>query len=269
VPPGGGKLEFILPGGAAGGKGARTTTAPCANPSGGASVSTIWRVTTTSFVGAPDAGQNLASSHYSAFRVAEVMTNSPVWLNLHRPQRPERTDHMITTYVNRGISGVAVTALMLSGAALATATPAGATGLAPGVSQLSGAVSSLVAATRVEDKVYVSRVYRNLLQRNPDPTGLANWISVLQRGTPRIAVANGITNSTEFRSGLITDAYTKYLGRLPDAAGMSAWQGAMIRLPGGVRSHHIERVLRLGRVLGRSVGPKALPQRARAARLGH
>jgi hypothetical protein len=136
---------------------------------------------------------------------------------------------MITTYVNRGISGVAVTALMLSGAALATATPAAATGFAPGVSQFSGSVSSLVTATRVEDKVYISRVYRNLLQRNPDPTGLASWISVLQRGTPRIAVANGITNSAEFRGGLITDAYNKYLGRLPDAAGMSAWQGAMTR----------------------------------------
>ncbi|WP_421733606.1 DUF4214 domain-containing protein [Cellulomonas sp.] len=70
---------------------------------------------------------------------------------------------------------------------------------------------------------YVVSVYDDLFGRAPDPTGVATWTSALSSGTPRIAVANAITSSQEFRSGLIIDAYAAYLGRGPDAAGLQFW----------------------------------------------
>jgi hypothetical protein len=70
---------------------------------------------------------------------------------------------------------------------------------------------------------YVISVYDDLFGRAPDPTGLATWTAALGSGTPRIAVANAITSSQEFRSGLIVGAYEAYLGRGPDAAGLQFW----------------------------------------------
>lgn len=74
---------------------------------------------------------------------------------------------------------------------------------------------------------YVMSVYEDLFGRAPDPTGGAAWRSALLSGTPRIAVANAITSSDEFRSGLIVDAYAAYLGRGPDAAGLQSWLRSM------------------------------------------
>ncbi|MGV8968743.1 MAG: DUF4214 domain-containing protein [Cellulomonas sp.] len=74
---------------------------------------------------------------------------------------------------------------------------------------------------------YVTSVYADLFNRQPDSAGLQNWSDALTSGTPRIAVANAITYSTEFRSGLITGAYADYLGRTPDPGGLATWLGAM------------------------------------------
>jgi hypothetical protein len=70
---------------------------------------------------------------------------------------------------------------------------------------------------------FLNRVYRDLFNRAPDPTGLAGWTTALQNGTPRIAVANAMTSSTEYRSALISQSYQTYLGRLPDPAGLANW----------------------------------------------
>lgn len=70
---------------------------------------------------------------------------------------------------------------------------------------------------------YVISVYEDLFGRAPDMTGRSTWTGALNWGTPRIAVANAITSSEEFRSGLITDAYAAYLGRGPDPAGLQFW----------------------------------------------
>ena len=75
----------------------------------------------------------------------------------------------------------------------------------------------------------VTRVYHDLFGRDPDPVGLAAWTSALDRGTPRGAVANGITSSREFRSGLVSDAYHYYLGRGPDPSGHDGWVGYLDR----------------------------------------
>jgi hypothetical protein len=70
---------------------------------------------------------------------------------------------------------------------------------------------------------YVLSVYDDLFDRAPDPTGLATWSGALASGTPRVAVANAITSSREFRTGLIAGAYDAYLGRDPDGPGLENW----------------------------------------------
>lgn len=76
-------------------------------------------------------------------------------------------------------------------------------------------------------QAYVTAVYRDLFNREPDPMGLATWTTALASGTPYGEVANAITSSREFRSGLITNAYTRYLGRAPDPAGLEFWLAQM------------------------------------------
>lgn len=70
---------------------------------------------------------------------------------------------------------------------------------------------------------YIERVYRDLFSRSVDPSGLQTWMTALQTGTPRVAVANAITYSTEYRSGLIAGSYRQYLGREPEPAGLAHW----------------------------------------------
>lgn len=76
---------------------------------------------------------------------------------------------------------------------------------------------------------YVSRVYRDLFNRGVDASGLNTWTTALQTGTPRIAVANSITSSTEYRSRLITGSYRTYLNRGPDGPGLQHWLSMMAR----------------------------------------
>jgi Domain of unknown function (DUF4214)/Lectin C-type domain len=89
--------------------------------------------------------------------------------------------------------------------------------------------STLPSAVASQDPVqlYIQRVYADLFNREPDPSGLATWTSALTGGTPRVAVANAITYSTEYRMGLITGSYQHYLGRGPDPSGMNNWLAAM------------------------------------------
>ena len=74
---------------------------------------------------------------------------------------------------------------------------------------------------------YITRVYQDLFHRSVDPSGLQTWTTKLATGTPRIAVADAITSSAEYRSGLITTSYETYLHREPEAAGLQNWLRAM------------------------------------------
>lgn len=76
---------------------------------------------------------------------------------------------------------------------------------------------------------YITRVYLSLFGRGVDPTGLATWTSQLANGTPRVAVADAITGSQEYRAGLIRRAYQDFLLRGPDAAGLQSWLDEMAR----------------------------------------
>lgn len=76
-------------------------------------------------------------------------------------------------------------------------------------------------------RTYITGVYRDLFGRAPDAAGLDSWTRSLLNGTPRVAVANSITASAEFRSGLITGSYVSYLGRAPESSGLAFWLGLL------------------------------------------
>jgi hypothetical protein len=121
-----------------------------------------------------------------------------------------------------------------TGAATATVT-----GLTDGVSYTftvtatnatgTSAPSAPSAPVRVDTAVhrYVLRIYRDLLKRNADARGLAARSASLRRGASYGAVANALTGSAEFRSRLIRDSYTHYLGRGADRRGLDHWLTAM------------------------------------------
>ncbi len=92
-----------------------------------------------------------------------------------------------------------------------------------------GPASMPNAAVTPTDPVdrYVARVYGDLLNRTPDSAGLAGWGRALNGGVPYEQVANAITSSPEFRSGLINGSYQRYLGRSSDASGLHSWLTAM------------------------------------------
>jgi subtilisin family serine protease len=91
----------------------------------------------------------------------------------------------------------------------------------------SGPITGVTLPPVAAISLYVTSVYSHLFHRAPDPVGLATWTGALDRGTPRIAVANDITSSAEYRSGLITASYRTFLGRDPDPQGLQFWLGAM------------------------------------------
>ena len=126
------------------------------------------------------------------------------------------------------------------------ALPAGAAWAIPGTTQILsvtrvGATATVsVGPTAVASPgvaAYVTRVYFDLFRRDVDPVGLATWSDALATGTPRIAVANAITSSDEYRSSHIVGSYATYLGRPPDAAGQAFWLG---HLAGGMTIQSME-----------------------------
>jgi hypothetical protein len=74
---------------------------------------------------------------------------------------------------------------------------------------------------------YVARLYQDILRREADPGGLANWVGELNRRVDRFAVAAGIATSDE-RFGMTVDGfYRGYLRRDADPGGRAAWVAAL------------------------------------------
>lgn len=70
---------------------------------------------------------------------------------------------------------------------------------------------------------YVSELYRDMLRRAVEPAGLAFWSGMLEHGVSRVDVAFGITQSEEYRRGVVQDLYQQYLHRAADATGLHAF----------------------------------------------
>jgi len=90
-----------------------------------------------------------------------------------------------------------------------------------------------LGATPIE--LQISRFYRAVLDREPDPVGLNYWYTLLSTGTPVTTIADSFAISEEFqqRFGVDTGAegdgdfvrqvYLNVLGRAPDAEGRAYW----------------------------------------------
>jgi hypothetical protein len=70
---------------------------------------------------------------------------------------------------------------------------------------------------------FVGAVYGNVLGHAADAAGLSSWVSLLQKGVSRSAVAQGIWESAEHRTLEITSYYKNFLNRTPDAGGLAFW----------------------------------------------
>lgn len=77
---------------------------------------------------------------------------------------------------------------------------------------------------------FVVALYRDLLGRVPDPSGLENWSAQLVVGTSRSAVVGAFLASNEYLSDFVEAQYAKLLGRPADPAGLSTW---VTQLAGG------------------------------------
>ena len=87
------------------------------------------------------------------------------------------------------------------------------------------------------DEQFVDLVYENVLDRDPDSSGLAHWLSVLAAGVSRGDVMVGFSESTEFIANTGTKAplqlhesevyrlYVAFFLRVPDESGLDYWLG--------------------------------------------
>jgi hypothetical protein len=95
-------------------------------------------------------------------------------------------------------------------------------------------VATIITAT----EEFVDAAYVDVLHRHADPSSLATWVKLLDKGVvTRLQFANTLTHSAEYYSNFITSFYLTYLGRSPDPAGLKAWVQAMLN---GLSDEHLE-----------------------------
>jgi SdrD B-like domain/Domain of unknown function (DUF4214) len=70
---------------------------------------------------------------------------------------------------------------------------------------------------------FLTALYADLLGRSPDTAGESAWLTALQNGTSRSAVAAAFLNSVEADSQLIDKDYAFFLHRSPDPLGELIW----------------------------------------------
>jgi len=77
---------------------------------------------------------------------------------------------------------------------------------------------------------YVELLYENLLDRDPEQSGLDYWVGMLRsRSASPPAVASGFYVSKESRLGRVARLYERFLGREPDPAGQAHWADELLR----------------------------------------
>lgn len=73
----------------------------------------------------------------------------------------------------------------------------------------------------------ITGLYRQILHREPDPTGMVFWEQHLAGGTARHTVAGAFYASAESRGDRVDGLYRSILGRAPDPGGRSFWVDAL------------------------------------------
>ena len=67
-----------------------------------------------------------------------------------------------------------------------------------------------------QNRVDISLLYFDMLQRDPDPGGFSDWVGVLNSGVSLTSVIDAFINSPEYQAGF-DDSSCRLLGRLTDA----------------------------------------------------
>jgi Domain of unknown function (DUF4214)/Metallo-peptidase family M12 len=80
----------------------------------------------------------------------------------------------------------------------------------------------------LDNTQFVTLLYHNVLNRQPDQAGLNGWVSMLNAGTSRGTVLMGFSESTEFVAAKFNEVYVTmmYVGMLrrsPDSTGYNGW----------------------------------------------
>jgi hypothetical protein len=98
-------------------------------------------------------------------------------------------------------------------------------------------VASSVSPTNTD---YVTRLYHDLLEREPDSQGLANWVQQINSGTNRAIVAYSFEQSAERRTLVVNAVYEATLVRAPDPVGFA---NSMILLQSGQTARQVQAFL--------------------------
>jgi hypothetical protein len=73
---------------------------------------------------------------------------------------------------------------------------------------------------------WVRDLYRKILRRDPDPSGLATWVQAATTAG-RVALVERFYESPESTKGRVTVLYRKLLGRAPDPDGLALWSSVL------------------------------------------
>src|SRR5262249_7072619 len=77
--------------------------------------------------------------------------------------------------------------------------------------------------TGTPNQRFVTQVYLDLLNRQPEPGGLTFWTGQLDRGGSRTRVVQDIESSQEYKTDLVQSFYTLYLHRTGEPGGVTVW----------------------------------------------
>ncbi len=75
---------------------------------------------------------------------------------------------------------------------------------------------------------YITTLYRVLLDREPDQSGLDYWVDQLDSGLQPPMITDGFYQSPESRRGRVTTLYERILGRDPDPDGLEFWSSSLL-----------------------------------------
>lgn len=105
------------------------------------------------------------------------------------------------------------------------------TTLAGGASGKGTVFEVSIPASLTHNQRFVTSVYQQLLNRNPEPAGLAHWTGQLDSGVSPSSVVQAIETapSNEYLTDLVTAAYQHYLKRTPDAGGLKFWVNQLVQ----------------------------------------
>jgi photosystem II stability/assembly factor-like uncharacterized protein len=107
---------------------------------------------------------------------------------------------------------------------------AGALSLTGAADQFAGSAEFLLKYGALDNTGYVQQLYRNVLGREADPAGLADWVNQLNGGATRGTILVGFSESPEFQTDManqveIIRLYDLLLQRMPTTAELQSWLG--------------------------------------------